>query len=182
MKRDNKSFLKKNILKFLIFNFSFLILTACGYKPSSQLIQNVFAKTVYVNVNVDKAEPENAPFIKDEMNRLVYTRFKGKIASEKEAENRIDVTYEGSTYLPLSYKGGYVTRYRASIPVRFDMQNKKGTTSKTIIAIVESDIESSSLTSSAIRTDSIRRGLAKALDEFLAYVSAQGMMDASTSK
>jgi len=168
--------MKKNIRKFLIFNFSFLILTACGYKPSSHMIKNVFEDTVYVEVNVDKVEPENAPFVKDEMNRLVYTRFKGKIASKTEAKSKIIITYAGSSYVPLAYKAGYVTRYRAYIRVHFDMLNKEGKTSKTIVSIVESDIQASSLTSSTLRTESIRKGLEKALDEFLAYVSAKGML------
>lgn len=182
MKQYNKSFLKKNILKFLIFNSSFLILTACGYKPSSHMIKNIFEDSVYVEVNVDRVEPENAPFIKDEINRLIYTRFKGRVASKAEAKSQIRLSYAGSTYIPLAYKDGYVTRYRAHIRVHFDMLNKEGKTSKTIVSIVESDIQSSSLTSSALRTEAIRKGLEKALDEFLAYVSAKGMIDASASK
>jgi len=164
------------MIKTVILSGFIFILTACGYKASSHLIQNVFEDTVYVEVNIDKAEPENAPFIKDEMNRLIYTRFKGKVAPKEEAKSTIHITYEGSTYFPLAYKGGYVTRYRASIPVRFDMHNKEGDVHKTITAVVESDIEASSLSSSAIRTESIRKGLAKALDEFLAYVSVRGML------
>lgn len=182
MKQYNKSFLKKNILKFLIFNSSFLILTACGYKPSSHMIKNIFEDSVYVEVIVDRVEPENAPFIKDEINRLIYTRFKGRVASKAEAKSQIRLSYAGSTYIPLAYKDGYVTRYRAHIRVHFDMLNKEGKTSKTIVSIVESDIQSSSLTSSALRTEAIRKGLEKALDEFLAYVSAKGMIDASASK
>jgi len=174
MKNINKQ--KLFIMHYALFMLVAMLLTACGYKPSSHMIRNVFEDTVYVEVNIDKAEPENAPFIKDEMNRLIYTRFKGKVASKEEAKSNIHITYEGSTYLPLAYKGGYVTRYRVSIPVQFDMHNKEGDVHKAIIAVVESDIEASSLTSSAIRTESIRKGLAKALDEFLAYVSAKGML------
>ena len=153
-----------------------LLVSACGYKPSSHMIQNVFSDTVYVEVIVDRAEPENAPFLKDEMNRLVYTRFKGRVVSKEEAESQIRLTYTGSTFTPLSYKDGYVTRYRANIRVKFDMVNKEGKVSKTISSIVDSDIQESSLTSYALRTEAIRIGLGKALDEFLAYVSAKGML------
>ena len=152
------------------------VITACGYKPSSHLIKNVFTDTVYVEIVVDRVEPENAPFIKDEINRLVYTRFKGRVTSKAEAKSQIRIAYAGSTYAPLAYEDGYVIRYRANIRVRFDMVNKEGKTSKTITAIVESDIEASSLTSSTLRIEAIRLGLAKALDEFLAYVSAKGML------
>jgi hypothetical protein len=125
---------------------------------------------------VDRVEPENAPFVKDEMNRLVYTRFKGRVTSKEKAESKIRITYSGSTFTPLSYEDGYVTRYRANIRVKFDMLTKEGRMKKNISAIHEADIQASSLTSSTLRMEAIRKGLEKALDEFLAYVSAKGML------
>lgn len=166
----------KHVLKLWLAVGAVILMSACGYKPSSHLISNVFSDTVYIEVIVDRAEPENAPFLKDEMNRLIYTRFKGQIVSKEEAQNHIRLSYGGSTFIPLAYKDGYVTRYRANINVRFDMVNKEGKVSKTITSIVEADIEKSSLTSSALRTEALRIGLAKCLDEFLAYVSAKGML------
>ncbi|MGB5505989.1 MAG: LPS assembly lipoprotein LptE [Sulfurovum sp.] len=166
----------KNVLKFWMTASVVFLISACGYKPSSHMIKNVFSDTVYVEVFVDRAEPENAPYVKDEMNRLVYTRFKGRVVSKEEAQSQIRISYAGSTFIPLAYTDGYVTRYRAVIRVKFDMVNKQGKESKTITSIVESDIQASSLTSSALRTEAIRTGLGKALDEFLAYVSAKGML------
>ncbi len=163
----------KSILFTLI---ALIILSACGYKPSSHMIKHIFSDTVYVEVMVDRVEPENAPFVKDEMNRLIYTRFKGRVTSKEKAQSQIRITYAGSSFLPLAYENGYVTRYRANIRVRFDMVTKDGKLSKKITSRVESDIQESSLTSSALRTEAIRTGLAKALDEFLAYVSAKGML------
>jgi len=152
-----------------------MVLTGCGYQPSSHSIANIFADTVYVKVNVDSIEPENAPFIKDEMNRLVYTRFKGRIVPEAQAKSKIEVSYRGSSYRPLAYENGYVTRYRADVRVHFTMQTKEGTLSKSIHSRVESDIQASSLTSSTLRIEALRKGLEKALDEFLSYVSAKGI-------
>ncbi len=164
------------IMKFWITFSVVLLVSACGYKPSSHMIQNVFSDTVYVEVMVDRVEPENAPFLKDEMNRLVYTRFKGRVVSKEQAQSQIRLSYAGSTFTPLAYKDGYITRYRANIRVNFDMINKEGKVSKTISSIVESDIQQSSLASSALRTEAIRIGLEKALDQFLAYASAKGML------
>ncbi len=164
------------IVKFWMTVSMVLLVSACGYKPSSHMIQNVFNDTVYVEVIVDRVEPENAPFLKDEMNRLVYTRFKGRVVTKEQAQSQIRLSYAGSTFTPLAYRDGYVTRYRANVKVKFDMVNKEGKVSKTISSIVESDIQESSLDSSVLRTEAIRIGLGKALDEFLAYVSAKGML------
>ena len=161
--------------KYLSAITTMVMITACGYKPSSQIIKNTFSDTVYVEVIVDRAEPENAPYIKDEVNRLIYTRFKGRVVPKNQAQSQIQLSYGGSTFTPLAYEEGYVTRYRANIKVHFDMLTKKGKMQKDISAIVESDIQESSLASSTLRTEAIRKGLEKALDEFLAYVSARSV-------
>jgi hypothetical protein len=134
-----------------------------------------------VEVVVDRVEPENAPFIKDEMNRMVYTRFKGRVVPKGMAENHIRIAYDGSTLTPLSYRDGYVTRYQVNLSVKFEMETKQGKESKTIHTIDEADFHESSLDASTLRIEAIRRGLAKAMDEFLAYVSAKGTMNAKVS-
>ena len=165
--------------KTLFIVIALFMITACGYQPSAHTVKNVFTDTVYVEVAVDRVEPENAPFVKDELNRMVYTRFKGRVVPKEQAGSQIRVSYRGSTFTPLAYEEGYVTRYRANIIVHFDMVTKKGKIQKSISAVHEADIQASSLYSSALRTEAIRKGLAKALDEFLAYVSAKGMMKES---
>jgi hypothetical protein len=151
--------------------------TACGYKPSSHAIKNVFSDSVYVEVKVDRVEPENAPFVRDELNRMIYTRFKGRVTSKENAQSVIIADYRGSSFYPLAYEDGYVVRYRANIRVRFTMLTKEGKKlKKTISSRVESDIQASSITSSVLRTEAIRKGLEKALDQFLAYVSVKGAL------
>ena len=153
----------------------FISLTACGYKPSSTIIKKLFDDEIYVEVHVDKVEPENAPFVQDEMNRLVYTRFKERITNDKNAKNRIYINYEGSRFRGVSYDSrGFVTRYRVNIYVDFKMHTKKGTITKRISTITEEDIQPSSTKSSKLRIEAIRKGLEKALDEFLAYASVKG--------
>jgi len=153
--------------------FPILLLISCGYKPSSQYIKNTFDDNVYVEVVVDRAEPENAPFVKDEISRLVYTRFKGRVTSKEQAGSSIRIAYSGTTFTPLAYANGYVSRYRVNVRVNFDMMTKQGRIKKKISTIFETDIKAGSVDSSALRTEAIRKGLEKALDEFLAYVSAK---------
>ena len=59
------------------------------------------------------------------------------------------------------------------------METKDGKLTKTISSIVEEDITPSSIVSSALRTEALRKGLEKALDEFLSYVAAKGMLKES---
>ena len=164
-------------IKFLAISIILILLTACGYKPSSTVIQNLFNDDIYVEVHVDRVEPENAPFVQDEMNRLVYTRFKERITNDKNAKNKIYINYEGSSFRGVSYDSrGFVTRYRVNIYVDFKMHTKKGIIIKRISTITEEDIKPSSTKSSKLRIEAIRKGLEKALDEFLAYASVKGIL------
>ena len=83
----------------LLFPLITLILVSCGYKPSSHYIKKTFEDTVYVDVIVDRVEPENAPFIKDEMNRLVYNRFKGRVTTKEQAGSEVFVSHTRVVHL-----------------------------------------------------------------------------------
>jgi len=163
---------------FVITGFTLVLLLAgCGYKPSSHYMKNLFADTIYVKVNVDAAEPENAPFIKDEMNRMVINRLKAKIVPKAQAKSQIIVSYNGSRFVPVALnKDGYIVRYRADVRVHFDMITKHGKLSRNIHAVHEADIQASSYFSSKLRTEAIRKGLEKALDQFLAFAAVKGMI------
>jgi len=160
-----------------------LLLTGCGYKPSSQYIKNVFDDTVYVNVLVDPSEPENAVYVKDALHRMVVTRFGGRVVPKAQAESIITASYDGTSFSPISYdSNGYITRYRAYIRMRFQLQSKKGNFSRSITSTVEENINASSTLSSALRIEAIRVGMARALDQFLAYVAAKGALKEEKTK
>ncbi len=165
-------------IKTIIFGMAIgiLALTGCGYVPSSHAARNLFGDSVYVSVDIDRAEPENAPYVKDALNSIVINRFGAHLAPKATAANVIRVAYRGSYFYPLTYRNGYVTRYRVFVNVHFDMLTKKGKLSKTIRSIYDADIQESALASSTLRIEAIRKGLEKAMDQFVAYASARGLM------
>ncbi len=164
------------ISKFLITLLVVIGLAGCGYRPSSHMVKKVFDESVYVDVQIDPSEPENAPYLIDQIRRVVITRFNGKIASKEQANNVIKVSYKGAQFVPLSYdKYGYTTRYQAIVNVEFTMITKTGKTiTKTIKTTSQAGISQSALETSSLRIASIGDGLEKAVDAFMAYVSALG--------
>lgn len=164
------------ITKLLIILLVILGLDGCGYQPSSRMVKKVFDESVYVEVEIDPSEPENAPYLTDEIRKLIITRFNGKIAPKEQANNVIKASYKGTQFIPLSYdKYGYTTRYQTIVKVEFTMVTKTGKTiTKTITTTTQEGISESALETSTIRIASIRAGLEKAIDAFMAYVSALG--------
>jgi len=153
------------------------VVGGCAYTPSSHYARKLFSNDIYVEIHIDKVEPENAPFIKDEMNRIVYNRFKGHVVTDKKrADSQIFVDYRGSSFSPLTYRDGYVTRYRVNVNTHFVMLTPKGKIEKNIVTFYDADIQQSALTSSTLRIEAIKKGLQKALDEFIAYAAAKGAL------
>ena len=60
--------------------------------------------------------------------------------------------------------------------VKFDITTKKKSFSRSISSQVEENINASSTLSSSLRIEAIRVGMAKALDQFLAYAAMQGAL------
>jgi hypothetical protein len=176
-----RSFWKKGAITG--FFAAMLLFVGCGYKPSSHYIRNIFDDTVYVDVIVSPAEPENAVYVRDALRNMVITRFGGRIVPRKQAESIIKASYNGTSFSPISYdENGYITRYRAYVRMNFEIKTKQGTFRRNITSTVEENISASSTLSSALRIEAIRVGMARALDQFLAYVASQGALKEKAKK
>ncbi len=167
------------MLKFvkLLILFSIVIsVMGCGYQPSSHYVKNVFDESIYVEVKVDPSEPENEPYITDELRKIIIQRFNGKVASKEKAQNSIIATYKGTQFIPIAYdKAGYITRYATIVKVEFDFKDKNGKNfHKIITATSQEGVSESALYTSTARILSIKAGLQKASDEFISFISAKG--------
>ena len=159
-----------------------VFVTACGYKPASYYSRVFLKNRIYTKVYVDRTEPENAPYLKDALNDIVINRFGAASVSKKEADTKIYVHYEGSDFRPLSYKDGYVTRYRVYVHMRFKIETKgRAPFYKTVNSMYDTDIDENALNSSVLRIAAIRKGMQKALDEFVAFASAKGILESEKS-
>ncbi|MEA3491556.1 MAG: LPS assembly lipoprotein LptE [Campylobacterota bacterium] len=176
--------MREDILsRFLWAAVALFVISGCGYKPSTHYIQNIFDDSVYVDVIVSRKEPENAVYVKDALHRMIITRFQGKVVPREQAQSVIVASYDGTIFIPVSYdENGYITRYRAKVYMKFKMKTKKGNLQRSISAYVEEDIHASSSLSSNLRIQAIRKGMEKALDQFLAYAAAQGALREDSSK
>ena len=163
-------------MKKIVLMISILLLVGCGYRPSAQYLKNVIDGSVYVSIIVDPKEPENAAYIKEALHQMILTRFKGSLAPKETAQNFITASYEGTSFTPISYTNGYITRYRAEIEMEFELRGTKMNFKRKIKSEVEENITESSRLSSTLRIEAIKRGMAKALDQFLAFASTTGVL------
>jgi hypothetical protein len=181
--RKTKSFLSKIQPKPFTFHLSrftlimsVLVISGCGYKPAARYGRDLLPDPVYVDVRLSGVEPQTGVYLKDEILRLLRTRFHERVALHKEgAVSRIVVPSYSIDYSPLTYDAdGYVTRYRVSSRITFELTTPKEKLTKKISTTEDVSIQPGSLTSSLAREAAIRVAIRKAMDQFLAYVAQKG--------
>jgi len=152
-------------------------LSACGYKPSSLYTKKMIGEKVYTEVEVSLSDPENAVLIKDALNRALYTHLKSHTSKKEEADSSIKVRYQSISFIPLQYDlQGYVVYYQAHIKLRFSFEKGKQKEERSIVGRYEFPIRASAIISNDLRFKAIEHGSMKALDEFISYLSAKGLL------
>jgi len=155
----------------------FFLLSACGYKPSSHYSKNIITQKVYIEVEVSLSDPENAVLVKDALNRALYTRLKSQSSKKEDAGSSLKVSYKSIHFVPLQYnRNGYVVYYQANISLKFIFEKGKTKEERSIVGRYEFPIRPSAIISNDLRFKAIEQGSVKALDEFISYISAKGLL------
>lgn len=155
-----------------------ILLTACGYKPSAHYASKVIGEKIYTQVDVSLSDPENAVLTKDALNKALRIRLKKIVTTKEQAESSIRVVYEKITFVPIQYdKQGYVVHYQACITLGFTFTRGEKSETRHIIGRYEFPIRASAIISTDLRFKAIEKGSIKALDEFISYISAKGLLN-----
>ena len=150
---------------------------ACGYRPSAHFTPHVIGERVYTEVEVSLSDPENSVLTKDALNRALYSRFKSLATRKADAQSQIHVLYQSIDFIPLQYdRNGYVVQYQANIKLKFRLIKGKQHEERLIIGRYEFPIRPSAIISNDLRFKAIEQGSMHALDQFIAYVSAKGLL------
>ncbi len=165
--------------KVLLSFFMLFFLTACGYKPSAHYTPKVIGEKVYTEVDVSLSDPENSVLVKDALNRALYSRLKSLATTKEEAQSSILVSYQSIGFTPLQYdKNGYVVHYQANIVLKFKILKGERKEERRIVGHYEFPVRPSAIISNDLRFKAIERGSVNALDQFIAYVSSRGLLNA----
>jgi len=152
------------------------LLTACGYKPSAHYATPVLGEKVYTKIDVSLSDPENSVLTKDALNRALHTRLKRIVTKKDKADSMIRVVYDTIRFVPLQYnKQGYVVYDQADITLGFTFTKGEKREKRQIIGRYEFPIRPSAIISNDLRLKAIEQGSLKALDQFIAYISAKGL-------
>jgi len=166
----------KTVLQVYVMLFALVLLSACGYKPSSHSARVVLKETVSTEVVISMQDPENAVQIRDVLNRAIITRFHASLRDRAHAQSHLKVILENVAFTPLQYdENGYIITYRAKTTLHIIRTTAEVKKTYRAYGTFDFAIEPNAIISDQARLDAIEFGSQKALDSFVAQVSAEGV-------
>jgi len=152
-----------------------LLLSACGYKPSSKYAKEVLGNSISTKVIISMEDPENSVVVKDAVDTAVVQVFQANLTDKKSALTHLNISLSEPTYTPVQYdNNGYVVGYRATVVLsilRSSKDIKKMYSSK---GSYDFSVVPNAVLSDKERFDAIKFSSIKAISAFVAKVSAEG--------
>lgn len=165
---------------FLAFNFSILILSGCGYKPTSYYAKSEISGKVYVDLQMDIENSQNSILVKDAMNEMVLSKFNSQLTNSKsEANTLVFVKLANVSHSVMaSDNEGYVKMYRANVSILVTYQ-KKGEEKKHISVsnYYDYNIESNSLVSDQQKQEAVKNAATKAFSDLFSKIAVNSFKE-----
>jgi hypothetical protein len=163
------------MMKFFVLILLLLELSGCGYKPSSQYSRQVIGEKISTNVIISAQDPENTVLIKDAVDRAIVETFHASLVERKYADTNLDMSITEPKYVPIQYDvDGYVIAYRATITLKIKRTTANATKNYSAKGTYDFAIAPNAVITDQERFDAIRFSAQKAIDSFIAQVSAEG--------
>jgi len=155
-----------------------LVITGCGYKPSSYYTKKILGDKIYTEVYIDINDPENSVLIKDAVNEAIVSKFRSKLVDKKDLANTIFyVKFKSKSFTPIAYdKDGYVVAYKTKVLLNITYIDKTGKKdSFDVSGTYDFPIEANSVISDSKRFEAIKFASYKAISEFISKISVKGV-------
>jgi len=154
-----------------------VLLSACGYKPTSVYTKNILGEAIYVKVETSLEDPENSILIRDAVNEAIIYKFNAKIAQEEDASSKLFVKLEQVNFQPIEYdSNGYIIAYKTNVTLLVGYHDKHShKKSLQTHGDFDFNIASNSVISDTKRFNAIKEASQKALDAFISRISVEGV-------
>jgi len=152
-----------------------LVLTGCGYHPSSKEARKVMGDTVSTKVIISMTDPENTVVLKDALDEAVIRRFQTNLRHRKEAKTHLNIELKSVGFSALQYdSNGYIISYRTTINLTITRITSVLTKRYNAVGNFDFTINPNAIITDQQRFEAIANSATKALDSFVAQVAAEG--------
>ena len=161
--------------KFILLTMVVLLLSACGYKPSSKYAREILGRKISTDVVISAQDPENTVVIKDAVDAALVEIFHTSLTTLKYADTHLTIELDPPSYTPIQYNAdGFVIAYRATIVLRITRESKNIKKHYVSQGTYDFSVLPNAVFTDQERFEAIKYGSAKAISSFIAQVSAEG--------
>jgi len=152
-----------------------LLISGCGYLPSSKEARKVLGESVSTKVIISMTDPENTVLLKDALDEAIIRRFQTNLRHQTKAKTHLDISLKSVNFSALQYDAnGYIISYRTTIHLGVLRETATLTKSYSATGNYDFSISPNAIITDQQRFDAIANSATKALDSFVAQVAAEG--------
>jgi len=160
----------------VIFFFLFLILTGCGYKPSTVYQDRLISNKVKIVIEIDVKNPRESIFVKDALNDAIYSILNKNVCYNN-CNSVLKINSSSFSLSVLDYdKNGYPVLYRANVSLNvtlIDKNQKKYLYN--VKGIYDFRIESNSVLNDEEKLNAYKNASINALNKLFALITKDGV-------
>jgi len=159
-----------------------LILSGCGYRPSSHYTRHTLGNSIYTEINIPLEDPESSILIIDAINEAVVSKFKAHLASKQEADTHLLI--KSATFATAGLQKderGYTVLYRTTATLSIELTTKTAKKSFTVSGIYDFAVTADSVVSEEKRLVSFKLATIKALDAVTPVLASMGAVELDKS-
>lgn len=160
-----------------------LLLTACGYKPSSKFSRQIVGEKISTSVVISAIDPENTVVIKDAVDAAIIEVFHASLTERSDSQTHLKLSLSNPSYSPIQYNSdGFVVAYRTTISLQITRETKGESKNYTARGTYDFSVAPNAVITDKERFDAIKFSSAKAIKSFVAQVSSEGARESKTKE
>ncbi len=159
----------------LLLVFLLLLMSGCGYKPSSKYARTVVGEKVSTSITISAQDPENTVLIKDAVDLAIIKVFRASLTDKAYSDTHLNFSISPPTYTAVQYDSdGFIVAYRATIVLSILRESKDTKKSYSATGTYDFSVVPNAVITDQERFDAIKYSAIKAISSFIAQVSAEG--------
>ena len=165
-----------HLVKLFLVTLFLLDISGCGYRPSAKYARVVLGKKISTSVIISAQDPANTVIIKDAVDQALIEVFHASLTNRKHSDSHLILSISDPIYAPVQYDtNGFIISYRATITLGVTRISQNIQKKYTTIGTYDFTIVPNAVLTDQQRFDAIKFSSLKAINAFVAQVSAEGL-------
>jgi len=167
--------MKIAVIKIVLTVLIISLITACGYRPSAKFSRDILGQKISTDVRISAEDPQNTVLIKDAIDSAIVESLQSSLTTRAYSDTHLSIYMGSLNYSPTQYDAnGYVIGYRMKVTLHITkFQNSKSKKYSTY-GTYDFSVTPNSIVTDQQRFDAIKFSASKAIDSFVAKISAEG--------